>query len=209
MVSFPDRSARPRHNRRAAGFTLIEVMVVVVIVGVVSSMLLLSFGLLRQDQSLQQQGRRLASLLELAVDEATLQGRDFGLEVMLRGYRFVEHDPILEVWDEMIGDDILRPRKLEDELEFELFVEDRRILLREEAEDTRRGREDDDKNDEPAGRRRRDLSDDYAPHVLILSSGDISPFSLRIVRATDRAGITMTVAPDGVIEIESDEDDDL
>jgi general secretion pathway protein H len=155
---------------------------------------LLSFGLLGDDRALDQQARRLGTLLELGLDEATLQGRDLGLEVMLGGYRFVELDPITAKWDEVIGDDLLKPRKLDEGMEFELFIEDRRVQLTEEAAKT--------KQDED---NKRDLTKDYAPHILILSSGDISPFTLRIVRAADRATKTLTVTAAGVIEIDADE----
>jgi len=186
--------SRPGISRRHSGFTLIELLVVIVIVGIVSSFLLLSFGLLGDDRELDQQARRLGSLLEMSLDEATLQGRDFGLEVMLGGYRFVELDPIIGRWDEVVGDDMLRPRQLDEGMEFELFVENRQVLLKEQAAQTEKNDDDD-----------RDLTEDYAPHVLILSSGDISPFSLRIVRAADRASKTLTVSAAGEIKVGPDE----
>ncbi len=185
---------RPDAVRKHGGFTLIELLVVVVIVGVVSSFLLLSFGILGNDRALDQQARRLGSLLELSLDEATLQGRDFGLELLLGGYRFVELDPVIGQWSEVVGDDMMKPRQLDEDMEIELFIEDRKVLLAREAAKT-------DMKDENHG----NLKADYAPQVLILSSGDISPFRLNIVRATDRARKTLTVSIAGEIKIESDD----
>jgi len=179
------------------GFTLIEILVVVIIIGVISSMVLLSFGLADDNRALQQQARRLVSLVELTLDEATLQGREFGLEVMRDGYRFVELDPLLEQWNEVVGDELLRPRRLEEGMEFDLVIEGRRVLLREEAADTA--------VDEDENRRARDMTKDYAPHVLILSSGDISPFNLKILRALDRSEIKIDLAAGGEIEITTDD----
>ena len=188
------------HNSRGEyAFTLIELLVVIVIVGIVSAVALLSFGILGDDRNLQREARRLGSLIELANDEATMQGRDYGLEIMQSGYRFVEHDPLIEQWHEIIGDETLRPRQLEEQMEFELFIEDRRVLLEEEAEDT----EDDEEDDE--GETNRNQIDDYVPHVLILSSGDITPFELRIVRQQDRAEITMTMSLLGEFEIQAND----
>lgn len=184
-------SGRPR------GFTLIEVLVVVVIVGIISSVVLLSTSLIDDERGIRQEARRLASLVELAGDEALLQGRDFGLEVVRGGYRFVEYDPLQDRWFEVPGDELLRPRRLPERLEFELYVEDRRVLLAEEH--ARLGNE-----GSPAGERRAN----YAPHTLILSSGQLSPFELRLLRDGEQSGIALRVTPAGEIEINENPDDE-
>ena len=200
MLVRPNRSAG-FNSRGEHAFTLIEILVVIVIVGVISAVALLSFGIIGDDRNLQREARRLGSLIELANDEATMQGRDYGLEIMQSGYRFIEHDPLLEQWNEIIGDETLRPRQLEEQMEFELFIEDRRVLLEEEAAET----EDDEDEDDDEDRPNRNLVDDYTPHVLILSSGDITPFELRIVRQPDRAEITMTMSLLGEFEIQAND----
>lgn len=201
----------------SSGFTLVEVMVVVVIIGVVSAMLIISFNLVGTDRNLKTQASRLASLLELAVDEAALQGRDYGLEVMRAGYRFVEFDPILGRWNEVIGDDVLRPRTLEDELEFELTIEERRVALDEQAADIAVDSMKDDKADDRGNSEyetyrekktdNRDLKSDYSPHILILSSGDTTPFILKIVRPRDRAEISLSMLVTGQLRIESNDNE--
>lgn len=178
---------------RSRAFTLIELLVVIVIIAVISAVALLSLGILGDDRNLQREARRLSSLIELANDEATIQGRDYGLEIMEAGYRFVEHDPFLNQWHELIGDDFLRPRQLEENMEFDLFIEDRRVLLDVEAAETER--EEDDT----------DLTDDYLPHILIMSSGDVSPFELRLLRLNDRSSLTLTMSLAGELEIQNDD----
>ena len=191
-------SVRNHHSRkfRVSGgpgaFTLIELLVVIVIIAVISAVALLSLGILGDDRSLQREARRLSSLIELANDEASIQGRDYGLEFMQSGYRFVEYDPLLNQWYEMIGDDFLRPRQIEEGLEFELIIEDHRVLLDESAAETQR--DEDDTN----------LTDDYIPHILIMSSGDVSPFELRFLRPSDRTAITLTMSLAGELEIQGD-----
>ena len=197
-VSVRHKSTNIANIRGDSAFTLIELLVVIVIVGIVSAVALLSFGILGDDRNLQREARRLGSLVELANDEATMQGRDYGLEIMQSGYRFVEHDPFTEQWHEIIGDETLRPRQLEEQMEFELFIEDRRVLLEEDAADTE---SDEDDNDDT----KRNVIDDYIPHVLILSSGDITPFELRIVRQQDRTEITMTMSLLGEFEIQTND----
>ena len=173
------------------GFTLIEILVVLVIVGIIMAVALLSFGILGDDRSLNREARRLSSLIELVSDEATTQGREYGLEFMRTGYRFVEHDPLLEQWFEVVGDDYLRPRDLDEGVEFELVIEDRQVLLNTEAKETERDEEDP----------QRDLTDDYLPHVLIFSSGDITPFELRFLRDVDRSEVALTMSLAGELEI--------
>ncbi|NIL94790.1 MAG: type II secretion system minor pseudopilin GspH, partial [Woeseiaceae bacterium] len=109
-------------RRCAAGFSLIEILVVIVIVGIVASIALLSVGLVAGDRDLQVEARRFAALLEVAQDEATLQGREFGLEVMTSSYRFVEFDPLTNQWGDLVADETLRLRRLPAGLEFELFL---------------------------------------------------------------------------------------
>lgn len=184
-------------SRPPRGFTLVEILVVVVIMGVVSAMVLLSFGIADDQRALQQQARRLVTLIELTRDEATLQGRDFGLEVLRGGYRFVELDPLREQWVEVIGDDLLRQRQLDEGMRFDLLLEDRRVTLRDSAVNIVMDDDDD--------QRGRDLTDDYEPHVLILSSGDISPFELKILRDTDRSELTIRLTAGGEFEINADD----
>jgi general secretion pathway protein H len=184
---------------RTGAFTLIELLVVIVIIAVISAVAMLSLGILGDDRSLQREARRFSSLIELANDEATIQGRDYGLELMQSGYRFVEHDPLLNQWHELIGDDFLRARQLGENMEFELFIEDRRVLLDTEAAEIER---DEDQQEDDT-----DLTDDYLPHILIMSSGDVSPFELRLSRLTDRAELTLTMSAAGELEILDDDQD--
>lgn len=186
--------------RYGAGFTLIEIMVVLVIVGIIVAIALLSLGTLGDNRNLETEARRLSTLIQMANDDATIQGRDFGLEVMQTGYRFVEFDPYLNQWFEVTDDDFMRERALEEGSEFELIIEERRLLLQEEARET-----EDEDDDEDS----RDLTDDYLPHILILSSGDTSPFELRIIRQSDKSEVTLTMTAAGELRIGPDESDEI
>ena len=182
------------------GFTLIEILVVLVIVGILMAVAMLSFGILADDDDMDREARRLASLIELVSDEATIQGRDFGLEFMSGGYRFVEYDPLTDQWFEVVGDDYLTDRELDEGVEFDLFLEEKMVLLHERPQDTEREEDDDDRRPD------RDLTDDSLPHVLIMSSGDVTPFELRLVRDVDRREIVLTMSPAGELEIDADAD---
>ena len=105
-------------RRRARGFTLLELLVVLFIIVIITAVAMLDIGIVGDDRSLNTEARRLNSLVQIANDEASLLGREYGLELSQTGYRFVEFDPILNTWYEVIGDDVLRPRQLEQGLEF-------------------------------------------------------------------------------------------
>lgn len=188
--------------RAARAFTLVEILVVLVIIGILTAVAFLSFGILGDDDNMDREARRLTSLIQLVTDEATTQGRDFGVEFMAAGYRFVEHDPLLDQWFEITGDDYLVQRDLDEGVEFELYLEERRVLLHTEAQKTEREVKDEDDNNTPD----RDLTDDYLPHVLIMSSGDVTPFELRLVRDADRSEILLTMSLLGELEIIKDDD---
>ena len=136
-------------------------------------------------------------LSQMAADEATLQGRDYGLEVLRSGYRFVEYDPFANRWGEIVGDEMLRHRQLPGDLEFDLYVEDRRIQL---SEQTAQTQSDDSDSDQVR-------VEVYAPHALLLSSGDLSPFSLTLTRPADDVSIQVRVMPNGDVRIGKEDAD--
>ena len=190
----PARAGRaPRWRVVRRGFTLIELLVVIALLGILISIAVVSFNLIGDDRGVHKEIQKISSLIDLATDEAQMQGRDYGLEFLQSGYRFVEYDPYLDAWNEVIGDELLRPRTLQEDMELELKLEDHRVLLQAEAKETEEEKEDDMNN--------RDLTDDYLPHVLILASGDITPFELYVVRRTDRVAVGLELKLGGELEV--------
>jgi general secretion pathway protein H len=181
---------------RHRGFSLIELLVVITIVGIVMSIALLSLGLLGDDRDLRTEGRRVIALIQVAQDEAVMQGREFGLELMVGAYRFVEYDPLLNAWGELIGDDTFRQRQLPEDYELDLFVEGQRVLL--DLEPASFG--------DPEETANQDLTENYAPHVLIFSSGDMTPFELHIRRPDQDQGVVLEANLLGDIKFASDEE---
>ena len=111
-------------KRQARGFTLIEILVVIVIVGTVLSIVVLSTGIIPDDEEILVERTRITALLETVQDEAMMQGREFGLEIMTSAYRFVEFDPLTRQWMEVPDDELYRLRELPEGIEFELYIDD-------------------------------------------------------------------------------------
>ncbi len=181
---------------RASGFTLIEILVAVGIVAIVMTVAVLKLSLTGDDRDLRREARRFMSLVELAQDDAMLQGREFGLEIMSGSYRFVEYDPVSNHWSDIIGDDHLRLRRLPQQMNLELILEDRKILLDIDPADMQQN---------GAGASFRSI-EHYTPHILIFSSGDRTPFELRFSQQLHNESVVLQSTLLGKIEFLADED---
>ena len=111
------------------GFTLLELLVVVVIIGIVAVGAMLSLGVLGRNRPLESERDRLATLLRLVREEASLQGREFGLRAFPGGYEFVAFDPFAQRWQPLTDDRTLRRRQLAPGLQLTLRVEGRPVVL--------------------------------------------------------------------------------
>jgi general secretion pathway protein H len=153
-----------RNRPLATGFTLIEILVVLVIIGIIVSFALLSFGVLGKDSQVEEESRRLVAILTEARDEAALQGRDLGLRLEPASYEFMSLEPRRGGWETITDDDLLRRRDLPEGITMRLWLESREVILE-------RPRKEDRKEIETP-----------APQVIVLGSGEIVPFDLEIAR---------------------------
>lgn len=172
------RAVHPGCRPLARGMTLIEILVVLVIIAILATLTTLSIGLLGGDRELENTTRRLTDSIAVLQEQAQLEGRDYGLRVEATDYEFLRYDAFTQRWAAVENDEALRARELPPDLAFELTIEGRPILLREE--------------DKPENR---------LPQIFAYGSGDLTPYRLSIAR---RAGerVTLVGAPDGSIEIE-------
>jgi len=109
--------ARPVLSRKAgrhstvrripSGFSLLELLVVVFIIGILATMFTLSVGVTGADQELEREVDRLRAVLELASQEAIMQGREIGMRFYRDGYEFAAyHEDFVEYHDPDDEDDI-------------------------------------------------------------------------------------------------------
>src|SRR5438067_12408530 len=97
------------HVRRAPrGFTLVEIMVVMVIIGITLGLVSLNV-MPSPRQDLQAEARRLSLLLQLARDEAIVRNRLVTFEATPERYHFLVRTETR--WDPITGDDLLRERE--------------------------------------------------------------------------------------------------
>jgi general secretion pathway protein H len=140
--------------RAERGFTLLEILVVVAIIGIMATLAVLSIGSRSLDDRMATEARRLHELLLLAADEAVLQGTELGFLQTPQGYQFLTLRD--DKWVPLEDAGPLRARALAPPLYLELQVDGRRARPQ--------------RVDQPGV--------ELKPQVLLLSSGDATEFTL-------------------------------
>ncbi|MGJ7918323.1 GspH/FimT family pseudopilin [Massilia sp. LXY-6] len=99
---------RPARPAPTAGFTLVEIMVVMVIIGITLGLVSLN-AIPSPRQDLQTEAQRLTLLLQLARDEAIVRNRPVTFEATPERYHFLVRNETR--WNLITGDDLLRERE--------------------------------------------------------------------------------------------------
>lgn len=137
---------------RSAGFTLVEMMVVLLIIGIIVTFAGLSMRGDPWSEAMREEARRLSALLALAGEEAVMDSREYAVRFDPEGYFFLQLGD--GEWVALEGDEIFYPRSLPEGLELYLSMSDSDADA--EAENTK------------------------GPQVYILSSGEMTPFEVRL-----------------------------
>jgi general secretion pathway protein H len=153
---------------RSKGFTLVEILVVVVIMAIVISLAVLSIGVTGRDAQLDQEGRRIEALIDLLHERALLEGRDFGVKIQPNSYDFLVYDTIHDAWRKFDLENQFRHRELPKGLSFQLQLDQHTVVLKA-----------DDKSSSGAAL--------TAPQLAIAASGEGTPFRLVLQRDATQA----------------------
>lgn len=200
MASYPiylnDRNSRRRPRRRLVGlsllaqqrgFSLIEVMAVVVILAILSSVALLNMNFDNKGKEVRQQAEQLAALMALASDEAIYLQKELGLRFAEQKFDFYQLEkksattedpkeqsalgedddaPKPPYWKPVTDDPRLRSRQISDEMEVELSLSGIEIVI-----------EDPSPTDVETFK--------VKPQIMMLSNGEVLPEFEVIVRDID------------------------
>ena len=175
---------------------------VVLLVGIMSSVVVLSINTGGAERHLPEESQRLAALIEQASGEAVMQNQEFGLRVTPEGYGFLCLDEAAQRWKDCEGE-IFRARELPEGLELHLVREGSiEALPSLETADPRQG---------PRERRTEEGGEAaLTPDLFLLSSGESSAARLELrvqetpevrsevfIDEVGRVRIEGTGAPDG------------
>jgi general secretion pathway protein H len=162
---------------RERGFTLIEILVVVVIIAIMAAVMTVAVGALGGDREIEEEADRIADVVAVTLEQAELEGRDYGLRVEPDGYEVMVFDG-RRGWTPAGGDRWFEWHALPPGLSVALEAEGRRILLL--------------KPETPESR---------LPQVITFSSGDVTPYRITLTRSSSGLANTVEGFFDGTIEV--------
>jgi len=165
--------------KQQRGFTLIEVMLVVLLIGLASTIVLMTVDDSGQKKSVKREGHKLAALAGIALDKAVLSGRDFGMVFSRDKYHFVE---LLEKRWQPAQDEVLKEQKLKNiamsaEIDGFKWLPDQKDYSSSALFSERDIDEELDEKEKP-----------HIPQLLILSSGEMTPFRLVLTLDSEKIG---------------------
>ncbi len=148
------RLPEPVRRTFVTGFTLLELMVVLVIIGIIFTFSMLSMSGDDIAELMEQEARRLELLITLANDEAVMRGEELALHFTGDGYEFMLLGS--KGWAVPTDDSLLKTYELPDNVDLRLQL----------------------KGDPPVFPGQEEDEAAVTPQVFILSSGEMTPFTV-------------------------------
>ena len=155
------------------GFTLIEILIVVAMIGILTSVVVINFSTGDSAYRIRADLDRFTSVVEMARHRAMMRNRDWGIHINQEGYYFTEYNPEINEWIERIDRTFKRtpwPNGAITRLKTEIAADSYFT----EMEDL--------------------------PDILIFSSKETIPFSLAL--RTENSAATWIVESDGISKIQ-------
>ncbi len=143
----------------SAGFTMIEILVVLVVVGLLAAIAIVNLGGGTQRREMENEVREVFLLMQTASEQAILNNQELGWLLEDTSYRFLVFDDETASWKKS-GERLFRPRSVPDWLVLTPFLENAMPRLA---------------SDETALR----------PDVVFFSSGETTPFELQATIGRD------------------------
>ena len=188
-----------------SGFTLLEVMLVMVLLGLAFSAVVPSLPAGDGGAAIKKESQRLLQFLQLARDQALTSGQDLGLELSDDGYRLLTFKK--DRWVAAQDQRLLAPVTINPDLRLSVIAGDSvwQESLSFEADNSFTLEDDDDTEREEEG-----FSDEekLSPTLYFWSSGTLSPASILISPANkENCGRMIVMAESGAISFRRGEEE--
>ena len=165
-----DHLLKQKH-RIQQGFTLIEVMLVIVLIGVMVSAVQFTFSGNKPEQLLEQNSARFAGIFDVAAEYGLLNNIELGLFIEENSYQFLGYDGVS--WSPIADNPLFEVYNLPEGIEITLQLDDLPIEAPQLFDSSVLINEDEDESFTDDAEKKKTI-----PQVYMLSGGDITPFSL-------------------------------
>jgi general secretion pathway protein H len=165
-----------RVPRRGSGFTLIEVLMVVLLVGIIAGVVVFYVDPNSPERAVQTETDRLLTTISLATDEAVAENHELGLRIQDNGYAFLAFNEARQLWEPYGVDVSFQAHPMPDGLYVHMVTETRGRLPRSQAARA---------------------ASKIEPDILLLSSGETTNAIIEI-GASDRPGVSARVLLDDI-----------
>ncbi len=169
----PAAGTPPVAVRKISGFTLLELMVVIVIIAILAGFVTVNLSIKNTPKTIREEALRIGLLMELASDQAVYSRSQFGIRFHPESYEFYflsVNDKGERVW-EILADDRLAFRESSEQLVFQVDISGSPIVL-ETLEEERAGLGE---------------NEQLKPHVMFLSNGEFMPdFEVTVADTDER-----------------------
>jgi general secretion pathway protein H len=167
----------PSRLNQAPGFTLVEILVVLIIVSVMSGIVVTSLPSSFQNSDFDEESLRLKTVIELIREESLTRASEYGLKTDKDNYSFFVYNEIEQNWTQL-NTKPYAEHKLGYGILLKTTIEDNELILTDEEDE--------------------ESSVPNAPRILLLSSGEMTPFEITIALGRDK---TRTLVSDGYSEL--------
>jgi len=114
---------QPLRTKNHKGFTLIEILVVIVIISITIGLVVVNISTGGPEEKAEQEIIRLQQLLRFAHQQSVIRAQEYGVRFYTTGYRFMQYDEESQQWADIQKDRLLRSRAIPEPLELNLYID--------------------------------------------------------------------------------------
>ena len=160
------------------GLTLLEILIVLFIASLITGVAVVSLPAFTQSDYFERESERIRALVRILSEKAVMESTNYGLQInryentRFYGHEFFQESEEFDGW-QSLNEVPFKIRRLDEKLTLSLRIEGKSL----------------------------DISGRDTPPVLILSSGEVTPFELDIRQATNN-GLLKTLGTDGYSDVD-------